>query len=442
VLNSTSLRAMRDRPGAIVIGAGVVGSSTALALARAGLSVTVVDRAAGPGLGSTSASSAIVRLHYSTFAGVAVAWEAKHHWEDWPASLGSVDPAGSARYWRTGALVLDTPGYDASRVLRLYDQLGIPYELLSAGEIRGRFPYLSADRFYPPQLPSAEAFWSAPDGELGAFYTPEGGFVDDPSLAAHNLWSAATAAGALSEFRAQVVAVNRGQDGVTGVSLADGRRLDAPVVVNAAGPHSAAINTLADVLGDFAVSTRPMRQEVHAIDGPPELGGALGPAVGDGDLGTYFRFAPGGGVLVGSQEPDCDPLEWLADPDDADPSPTVGVFERQALRLARRMPSVTVPNRPAGVAGVYDVSDDWIPIYDGTSLPGFFVAIGTSGNQFKNAPVIGSIMAALVTNWLDGGDHDARPVSWTAPRTGSLIGLDHYSRLRSPTLESSNSVLG
>jgi sarcosine oxidase subunit beta len=115
---------------AVVIGAGVIGCSIARALALSGMAVTIVDRAAGAGMGSTSASSAIVRFHYSTFAGVAVAWESKHGWEDWPDLLGTTDPAGTARYVRTGALVLDTPDYDSERVLALYEQLGIPYERL------------------------------------------------------------------------------------------------------------------------------------------------------------------------------------------------------------------------------------------------------------------------------------------------------------------------
>jgi sarcosine oxidase subunit beta len=429
-------------PAAIVIGAGVVGASIALALVRDGLPVTIVDRAAGPGMGSTSASSAIVRFHYSTYQGVAVAWEAKHVWEDWSAHLGVVDAAGTARYIRTGALVLDTPGYDAGRVLSHYESLGIPYERLSAAQLRERFRFLSADRFYPPRPVDDESFWADASGELGGFYTPEGGFVDDPGLAAHNLWAAATANGVVSVFRAEVTAVRREGAAVAGVTLADGHRLDASIVVNAAGPHSAVVNALAGVLGDFNVSTRPMRQEVHAVGGPPELAGQMGPAVGDGDLGTYFRFAPGGGVLVGSQEPDCDPLEWLDDADDYDVRPTVAGFERQTLRLARRMPSVSVPHRPTGLAGVYDVSDDWIPIYDRTSLDGYFVAIGTSGNQFKNAPVIGSMMAALVADWLAGGDHDHAPVLWAAPVTGASVDLSHYSRLRAPNSESSNSVLG
>lgn len=431
-----------DQPAAVIIGAGVVGCSIAFALSAGGMPVTVVDRAPGPGLGSTSASSAIVRLHYSTLPGVALAWEAKHAWQDWPGHLGVVDSAGTARYVETGVLTLDAPDYDAERVLALYDRIGIPYERLSAAELRVRFPYLSVDRFYPPRLPTDPEFWTEPTGELGAFYTPEGGFVDDPGLAAHNLWAAATAHGARSLFRAEVAEIRRTGGAVAGVTLVDGRRVDASIVVNAAGPHSAVVNALAGVLDEFAVGTRPLRQEVFSLDGPPEMSGRVGPMVGDGDLGTYVRFSVGGGILVGSLEPACDPLEWLGDADDCDVRPTVAGFERQTLRVARRMPSVTVPNRPVGLAGVYDVSDDWIPIYDKTSLAGFYVAIGTSGNQFKNAPVIGPLMASLIENWLAGGDHDVEPVHWTAPRTGADIDLRHYSRLRVPNPDSSNTVLG
>jgi len=47
----------------VVIGAGVVGCSVAFAASRAGLPVTLVETASGPGHGSTSASAAIVRMH-------------------------------------------------------------------------------------------------------------------------------------------------------------------------------------------------------------------------------------------------------------------------------------------------------------------------------------------------------------------------------------------
>jgi glycine/D-amino acid oxidase-like deaminating enzyme len=54
------------RCDAIVIGAGVIGSSVALELARGGRSVVVVDKGPGAGSGSTSASSSIIRYSYST----------------------------------------------------------------------------------------------------------------------------------------------------------------------------------------------------------------------------------------------------------------------------------------------------------------------------------------------------------------------------------------
>ena len=72
----------------IVIGAGVIGSSIALQLTRAGNKVTVIDRNPAAGLGSTSASSAVVRFNYSTFDAVMLAWESYFLWKQWQ-SLGA-----------------------------------------------------------------------------------------------------------------------------------------------------------------------------------------------------------------------------------------------------------------------------------------------------------------------------------------------------------------
>ena len=82
---------------AVVIGAGVVGSSIALELARSGCQVVVVDKSGGAGHGSTSASSGIVRFHYSTYAGVALSWESLHGWRDWAGLLGKIPVAVVAR---------------------------------------------------------------------------------------------------------------------------------------------------------------------------------------------------------------------------------------------------------------------------------------------------------------------------------------------------------
>ncbi|MFM8205321.1 MAG: FAD-dependent oxidoreductase, partial [Actinomycetales bacterium] len=48
----------------VVIGAGVIGSSIALQLSRNGNEVIVIERNSAAGMGSTSASSAVVRFNY------------------------------------------------------------------------------------------------------------------------------------------------------------------------------------------------------------------------------------------------------------------------------------------------------------------------------------------------------------------------------------------
>ena len=86
-------------------------------------------------------------------------------------------------------------------------------------------------------------------------------------------------------------------------------------------------------------------------------------------------------------------------------------------------PSLRIPNHPLGIVGVYDVADDWIPIYDRTDLDGFYVAIGTSGNQFKNAPFAAHAMAELIVAVEDGHDHEAEPISVKGPYTGAEFDL-------------------
>jgi sarcosine oxidase subunit beta len=420
---------------AVVVGAGVIGAAVALELARGGRRVLCVDKAAGPGLGSTSASSAIVRFNYSTRDGVALAWEAKHFWESWRDHLAAPDGELLARFRRTGLVMLDAPEAPRGPTLGWFDQVGVPYEEWDAATLRAQVPALDPGRFGPPKALDDDAFWAAPDGDLGAFFTPDAGFVDDPQLAAVNLAAAAHRAGAQLSFGRRVTAVHRAGEAVTGLTLSDGERVSSPVVVNCAGPWSSGLNRLAGVGAEFTVDVRPLRQEVHQVRAPSGYSrpDRLGPVVADLDLGVYFRATPGDGLLVGGTEPACDDLQWLDEPDLADPHPTVPVFRAQVTRAARRLPGVAVPDRPAGVAGVYDAAEDWTPIYDRTDLGGYYVAMGTSGNQFKNAPAVGALMAAVVVDDAD---------TWRGPHTGQEIRLAAFSRRRPRNPARPGTVIG
>jgi sarcosine oxidase subunit beta len=426
---------------AIVIGAGVIGSSISLELGRQGRSVVCLDSGPGPGTGSTSASSAIVRFHYSTRNAILTAWEAGARWERFAEHLGVEDEAGLARFVRTGCLVLDSPTSNRAVVLGLFDEIGVPYEELTAPEIHRRFPALDLGDYSPPKPVDDPDFAGEPHGAIGGYFTPDAGFVDDPVLAASNFMSAARHHGVELRLRTEVVGILTEHGRVTGVDLAGGDRLEAPVVVNAAGPASRAINQMAGVLDGMTISHRPLRQEVHVTEAPADFDLAHGTIVTDLGLGTYFRPHLAGTLLAGGTEPACDPLEWIDDPLHYDVLPTPGGFRRNVYRLARRVPTVGIPHRPVGLAGLYDVSDDWVPLYDKTGLAGFYLACGTSGNQFKNAPMVGIFLAELIEAADRGQDHDVDPVKVTGSRTGLGIDLSAFSRLRQPST-TSGTVLG
>ncbi len=428
---------------AIIIGAGVIGCAIAFELAKRGVQTVNIDRLPTAGFGPTSNSCAIIRAHYSTFEGIALAYDNFWYWQNWAAYLGVEDELGLARYHQTGTIWIPNRVHGYRHILDLYDQVGVAYEMWDLDTLRRRAPLYDTQSHWPPRRPEDPDFWETPAEDIGlAIYTPGSGYVSDPQLASHNLMRAAEARGAEFLFNRDVVAIRRGER-VEGVTLADGSAVEAPIVVNVAGPHSGVINRLAGVEGGMNVKTRPLRHEVHSVPSPAGFDFSRhGMHTSDGDAAVYFRPEVGNTILVGSEDPDCDPREWVEDPDDYNRSLTETQWKAQVYRLAKRIPELPIPEKPQGVVDLYDVSDDWIPIYDRSDLPGFYMAIGTSGNQFKNAAGAGHMLAEIIAACEAGRDHDRDPLPLTLPNTGHVINTGFFSRLRTINPDSSFSVLG
>lgn len=427
---------------AVIIGAGVIGSAIALELARGGRHVVVVDAGPAPGSGSTSASSSIIRFSYSTYDAVLTAWESAAAWSQWADFLGVEDPDGMARFIRTGMVVVRTPGDNTGRIARLWDDIGIAYEDLDADGLQRLMPGVDTGAYHPPSRPDDPRFAQPAGGALTALFEPQSGFIDDPGLAARNLAHAARRHGAVVRLRTRVTGMRVQGGRVTGVDVDGGETLSAPVVVNAAGPHSAGVNAMVGADLGMHLGHRPLRQEVFTVPAPAGLTLEDGmPTLADMDIGQYLRPQVGGTWLVGGTEPECDDLHWVDDPDTLAPYPTVEQYETSMLRLAKRVPVFGVPHRMAGLAALYDVADDWVPFYDRTDVPGFYLACGTSGNQFKNAPMAGRFLAAIIDHEAVGGNHDEQPVQVVGARTGRPIDLAAFSRRRDPAA-TSGTVMG
>jgi len=348
------------------------------------------------------------------------------------------------RYINHGCLVTKTEKNKyLKNVMASLDELGVAYEELDVAGIQRKFPFLDTRQYGPPKLPDQQGF-GEPSGDAiaGAVYIPESGYISDPMLSAHNVQVAAEAKGSEFLFNAEVVDVLKNGHRAAGIQLKNGSQINAPIVVNVAGPHSFIINRLAGVEEGMKIKTRALRQEVAHVPPPPGLDyEAVAPLISDGDIGCYSRPEVGNHVLVGSEDPDCDALDWVDDPDNFNRSFT-GQWRTQVMREAQRLTGLPVPNQMQGVVDLYDCTDDWLPIYDTSDLPGFYMAVGTSGNQYKNAPVAGAMMAYLIERVEAGHDHDREPIHYPFRYVKRNLNIGFFSRLREINPDSSFSVIG
>ncbi len=426
----------------IIIGAGIIGCAIALSLRRRGLRTLNIDQGPSPGYGSTSYSAAIIRPYYSTIEGTSLAFEGHFVWANWNDYL-RYTPEDALDYHQCGCLVLEAEENQRLRKTRaILAEVGVPYDDIGYEALREFLPGADLRHFGPPRRIDDEAFGETDGSEIeGAVFCPTGGYVTDPQQATRHIAQAVVQEGGTFLFGSTMREIQQEGGRTTGVLLADGTSLAAPIVVNAAGPFSAQVNALAGVANPAQIATRALRQEVAHVAMPTKAGkSSLRCVLTDADAGVYMRPDQGANLLIGSLEPACDTLEYVAPAGFYD-----GLSEQwtnQVWRAALRFPQLAIPNTAQGFAALYDVSDDWIPVYDVTDVRGFFTAIGTSGNQFKNAPVVGEIMATIIEHAHGGADHDTSPANFNLPYTGKALDLRCFSRRRAKNQNSSFSVLG
>ncbi len=434
---------MAAKYDALIIGAGVIGACTAFEMTKRGFRTLSVDKLPEAGHGSTSGSCAIIRTYYSAFETCALAFEGWHYWKDWAGYVGDVKGQELITYHDTGCLVIKSPvNHNLARVCAAMDEIGCPYEHIEPQDIERFYPGVDT-RTYHPARTLDDAQFGQPTGSQvpGAVFFPRGGYVNDPKLSAQNVQAAAQALGADFRFNVAVTGILKKNGRVSGVELSDGSAIDVSVVINVGGPHSSKINDMAGVTTGMKISTRALRHEVAHVPAPPGYSTESGFVYSDSDVHTYARPEKGDHLLIGSEDPECDEKEWVDEPDHFDANFSTQ-WKTMVMRLGQRFPELGIPDTAKGVVALYDVSDDWIPIYDKSDLPGFYMACGTSGNQYKNAPVAGKIMTALVEACEAGRNHDEDPVAFKLENISREISLGFFSRNREINQDSSFSVIG
>ena len=375
----------------VIVGAGIIGLSIAWQLARrTSLNITLLEKGAGLGEGSTGASSAICRHRYSAESMIALARDGISAYRHWGDFVGLASPRAS--FHEEGVLWL--LGDDREWAPRERDRLagfGIAAEVLDDSALAERFP-----AFNPCVLP--------PDLETGAEHQCAGGGVHlleteggymDPVLAAEDLREACMGAGVEVRMSTRVTEVDTAGGSVRGLTLESGETIATPLLVNAAGPWCHKLYGEAGV--DLRWDLAPTRIQVLYLDRPPELEGHI-PVTCDVGGGIYFRTQNRGQQLVVGSVLEEDERERVANPDDYQREVDTD-FELAKLHLLHhRFPALPYRGKVRGYCGLYTVNrNDVHPVLGETALPGFWVANGFSGHGFKLAPAIGAMMARAIS---------------------------------------------
>jgi len=359
---------MAETFDAIVIGAGVVGASTAFHLAKlGGLKVCVVERGQVC-TGGTAKSCAIVRTHYSVPSNTALTvrslamFDAFQEWlEDGEADAGFVP---------SGYLILAPEGDFATRMranLALQSDAGAETFVVSPEEALARHPLLNLD-----------------DVAIIA-YEPRSGYAD-PYSTTTSFLRAARAKGVVvkTDCSVQSLAVTSGR--ITGVRTARGD-LHAPLVVSAAGPWTRA---LTDGIG-LDIPLEISRHTVLTFKAAAPYGREL-PVIKDLTTANkmYFRPASGGVVLVGTG----DYGDPVTDADAMDENVDDDFVLLQGGQLGHRMAPFAEAALTASWIGAYDITPDWNPVLGPVpEVEGLHLAVGFSGHGFKLAPTVGLVLA-------------------------------------------------
>lgn len=353
---------MQTTADVVVIGAGVIGCSTAYHLAQMGIENVAVVEMGEVGSGSSSKSASMLSLQF--FRDELTLRMAKYSfskYQQFEAEFGvPID------FKKIGWLSLATAesAEELSRSASLLTSLNVPTEVLEPGEIRRRYPEINTE-----------------DLVLGTFGPDDGPFDAHMIMWGYVQRAKERRVALYQGVRATGIKIQHAE--VEGVSTDHGF-LTTPVVVNAAGPWAIEIGRWAGVEIPIINLARCIWVTPPFSDFPPGR-----PFVEDLTAGWYYR-PEGAGVLMGMGT-----------------EPTVALDIDISHALLDRMTDVAIHRVPlfgkvsilASWTGIRPTTVDERPIIGPVpSIKGLFLNCGWGGTGIIQAPIAGKLLAEFIHN--------------------------------------------
>ena len=368
---------LEERCDVAVVGLGAMGAATLYQLAKSGAKAVGIDRYAPPhDQGSSHGDTRITRLAVGEGAAyVPLVRRSQQIWRELEAR------DGDDLFKQCGVLVMTSSGTRTShhgtadftlRTIELARTYGIAHEVLTAEQLRGRFPQFAPLR-----------------DDAIAYYEPEGGFVRPERCIAAQL-KAAREIGAAVIARATVSAVESAGN-VVRVRAGD-RTVVADKVVICAGMWSAELlgepfNSLLKVCRQQLFWFKLERPVIFPEDSPSFI---LSHGPSETDMCYGFPPIPGEGSMKIATEQ----YAALSSPDLLDRTVSdADVATMFRTHVAGKIAGVTAERAKASVC-TYTVTPDYgFIIDDHPALKNVTVVSACSGHGFKHSAAIGEAVA-------------------------------------------------
>ncbi len=363
-------------PRVCVVGAGAIGLSSALELARRGAGGVTVIEARHVAAGSSGLSVGIVETQYLDPLDIELRVRSMRVFERLEREFG-------LRVVRNGYLRLGH-GAEAqtafARSVEIQRELGVrAAHVLDREQVGGLVPDMRVDDV-------RAGLWGSSDGYV------------DGHLYCGLLAELAVAAGVEIRLGCELLGAEAGDGGGLRLSTSGGV-FDCDVAVDAAGPWAGRVGRL---LG-CELGLAPQRHQACLVRLPRELSYVM-PSVmdytpGSGERGLYFRDEGPGRLIAGlhGEEASGEP----ADPDSFARGVDEEFEEALARKLASRLPGLVDATLAGGWAGLYPVSVAGGPLVGPLSGDApVIVAGGAGGSGIQLSPVLGE----LVADWVLHGE--------------------------------------
>ncbi len=366
----------------IIIGAGSVGTPTAMFLAQQGYKVLVLDRNASPGQSSNKIAIGGLRATHSDPAKIRLCLRSLKIFSTWKETYGDEIE------WHQGGYCFVAYREEEEKTLKevipMQKRHGLKIDWLEAEELRKLLPDLN------------------PVGLRGGTFSPEDGHAS-PLLANEAFYRQAKKAGAEFKFREKVTGLEIAGGKIKGVKTDKGSYA-AEVVINAAGAWAAEIARLAGMEvpvkpdSHEAAVTEPVQRffEPMIVDIRPVKGSA-----------NYYFYQHATGQIIFCITPS--PSIWGYD--ERETSEFLPMVSRRMIELMPRLKNIRVRRT---WRGLYPMTPDGFPIVGWSKeTEGFLLAVGMCGQGFMLGPGVGELLTRLVSR--KPGPDDEEILSYLSP---------------------------